>query len=197
MARKRIFPLIIILVFMVLVVMTFFPDSIYASIAVSLATVAAGIAIFYQLHRENIIAKGEFILNLDRSFFADERIWSVYQKLFNAPDCKCKDFDENDKPVLMDCLTFFETLYLLIDENVIDMECIDQLFRRRFFILIMNPKIQEIELVTHGYGYVNIYKFDKIWREHLRKKKPSGIHIDKYGIPLSEADPEHYGKFSD
>lgn len=197
MTRNRIFTSVFIVIVVLLFISSVFFDSVYTAMITTAVAIFGGIAIYYQIYKESKIAEGEFLHNLDESF-KHEEIWCIAKRLFDVKD----ELDERGRFVLkhplqederiqmMAYLTFFETLYLLMEQKVVTMDEIDQLFRRRFFKAVMNEDIQRYELVRNYYGYVNIYLLDYKWREHLRKKSKStdGLEtIKKHGRLLSNA----------
>ncbi len=151
-----------------------------------------------EIHKESKIAEGQFIHDLDQGFKQGDT-WEVADRLFTVENALDDDghfvlkkgFDEDDRVKIMAYLTFFETLYLLIEQHVISMAEVDQLFRRRFFKAVMNKDIQDLELVRHYYGYTNIYLLDAQWRMYLQRTSKHGLDqlatIRKHGVALDEA----------
>lgn len=87
-------------------------------------------------------------------------------------------------------LSYFETMYLILATETLDISLIDALYRFRFFAICNNPKIQASELLPLGYQYPNILKlydlwFDYIIHKHLVEKETSTITEE---IPLFEFD---------
>jgi hypothetical protein len=183
---RRILYTFFILIIVIIVVLAFFPDSVYSDIAVTLVTVAGGFAIFFQIHKENTIAEGDFVLNINNTFCDNEMIQGVYRKL------KTNDqLGDSEKMGIIAYLTFFEVIYILIKKNTIDIETIDDLFRERFFLCVMNINVQALELVKLDYTYSNIYHLNDIWLKFLKKNGQMSTSLD-YGIPLREAqDVKH------
>lgn len=195
----------IIVIVVLLLISSIFFESEYVSLLTTIVAVVGGLAIYYQIYKESKIAEGQFIHDLDTSFKCGE-IWGVAQRLFTVEDYLDEDGHfivkeplRNDEQVdIMAYLTFFETLYLLMEQNVISMADVDQLFRRRFFKATMNREIQELELVKHYYGYTNIYLLDAKWRRYLEKLSRHGTDhlatIAKHGVSLEEAHSEYWSR---
>ncbi len=204
--RNKVFITVFAMVSLLLLVSAVFFDSAYTAMVTTAVAIFGGLAIYLQIHKESKIAEGEFIHNLDQSFKQGDT-WEVATRLFSVEDelvegrCATKEgFCEQDRAKIMAYLTFFETLYLLVEERVIKMSEVDQLFRRRFFKATMNKDIQNLELVKHYYGYTNIYLLDLMWRQYLSKKTKGRRSADqlatisKHGITLKQAHDEFWSQ---
>lgn len=87
-------------------------------------------------------------------------------------------------------LNFFETLYLILITDTLDISLVDEMYRFRFFAACNNPVIQKSELLALGYQYPNIMELYDFWSEyirtnHLRKQSDASI-ADEY--PQFERD---------
>ena len=67
-------------------------------------------------------------------------------------------------------LTFFETMYLLLQERVIEIETLDDLFAYRFFIAVHNETIQKEKIIKTPYNFRNIFLLEKEWMEYRKRK---------------------------
>ena len=129
---------------------------------------------FEQLRDGANNSKGEFILNLqqvyvDNSAYADlfEACWKNYLGTLSCDDLT-KYLGEHDKDVL-NYLTFFESIFLMTDCNVLDMKILDELFGRRFFIVVNNKCVQEFDLVENWEYYKNVYFLYDKWKKYRLK----------------------------
>ncbi len=150
-------------------------------VVVAATTVVGAVAIWFQMKRSKDMAEGEFILMLNDSFSANEDIKSVYSKLISeAP------LVEEDRTAIVEYLTFFETIHLLMQRDVADLKLLDDLFRYRFLIAVNNPQVQDMELLPDARYYRNIYTLYSQWRKLLKKLPDAEI----MGTPLHEANPD-------
>lgn len=198
MRQNKTLTIVVAVVVILLLISAIFFESAYVSMLTTVVALVGGLAIYYQIYKESKIAEGQFIHELDNSFKSDD-IWEIANRLFTVEDALDdeghfvvkKPLEDGDQAKIMAYLTFFETLYLLIEQNVISMAEVDQLFRRRFFKATMNREIQELELVKHYYGYTNIYLLDAQWRRYLEKLSRRGTNqlatIVKHGVSLEDA----------
>lgn len=67
-------------------------------------------------------------------------------------------------------LSFFETIYLIIATDTVELDLIDEAYRFRFFAACNSPVIQNSELLPLGYQYPNIMALYEIWSEYIRNK---------------------------
>lgn len=66
-------------------------------------------------------------------------------------------------------LNFFETLYLFLITDTLDISLGDEMYRFRFFAACNNPIIQKSELLASGYQYPNIMELYDYWSEYIRE----------------------------
>ena len=60
-------------------------------------------------------------------------------------------------------LTFFESLYLLLDKEVISWDVVNELFKYRFFAGVHSDFIQKERLVRLPSNFKNIYYLEALW----------------------------------
>lgn len=136
----------------------------------NLATVCAAIAAFLTIKSSKNTSVGEFIFDMQKEFSSGygiklySKCWNIYSKGVD---------DENIQCNIRDCvntLTFFESLYVMYKKKIIDLNDLDDLFGRRFFVIVNNIDVQE-ELVGNFEYYLNIYRFHSVWKKYREDKK--------------------------
>lgn len=105
----------------------------------------------------------------------------LYQELgrcIREPGTKLIVNDTNSDAIhssdLMTYLTFYEVINEYVDQGVLDIQQMDDLFGDRFFKLIHNEYVQQNELYSEPSSYVNIFKLYAKWkkyRDDLSKKR--------------------------
>jgi hypothetical protein len=150
---------------------------------VAVTAVVGALAMWFQMKRSKDMAEGEFILTLNTSFSKTKDIRELYTKLASG-----RPLTEADRTAVVQYMTFFETMYLLIDRDVVDMKLLDDLFRYRFYIAVTNPQIQEMELIPDAPYYCNIYTLDHLWTKHRERL---GEPVDS-PTALSLANPRYF-----
>jgi len=88
-------------------------------------------------------------------------IKAIYRKIISG-----EKIEEADRAAVVEYLTFFETLYILMNRDVVNISMIDDLFAYRFFSAVNNKDIQDMELVKDAIYYKNIYRLDNLWHKH-------------------------------
>lgn len=134
----------------------------------SLIAILGLLGVFYELRSSKILSEGTFITSLNDSFNNNESILRLYKKL----ELK-EEITDDDTIDIVAYLTYFETIYILLKKNIIDLSLIDDLFAYRFRIAIENKTIQRISLVKHDRDYVNIYRLEKEWCRYKGNKTAS------------------------
>lgn len=145
----------------------------FIQIITNFATVCAALAAFMTMKATKDTTTGEFILNLQQEFSSGYGI-EVYTACWNAYVSKKKYSkteannllieDENRQAKIVNYLTFFESLYIMYKKRILSLDELDDLFGRRFFVVVNNREIQN-ELGGDNYKYyLNIYKLHAIWQ---------------------------------
>jgi hypothetical protein len=116
--------------------------------------------------------EGEFILNLRKQFVDNQHIFQLTLKLekYDRSDKMENPFNEDDISDIAAYMTFFEVIYLLIKRNIIKLFMIDLLFAFHFFLLINNPRIQELELIPCQDYYLDVYRLYFDWITYRQSK---------------------------
>lgn len=158
-------------------------------ILVLLIALAGAVAVFLQTSKNTLLTTGDFILNLQQVYSGNEKFTELFMKCWED---YCSDSYElkldEDRNTLINYLTFFESIYIMLDNGALNIELLDELFGRRFFVVVNNKTVQKFELIYEEDGtcryYSNICKLYKKWKKyrlrqekHIQKKNPG--YIDK------------------
>ncbi|MCL2324554.1 MAG: hypothetical protein FWC48_03145 [Actinomycetia bacterium] len=140
------------------------------SLVVAVTAVIGAVAIWFQTRRSKDMAEGEFILALNSEFAGNEDIRMILKKLYTN-----ERIQEEDRVALIAYLTFFETMYLLIRRDVLDIALLDDLFRERYVLAINNKDCQQLEIITDAISYSNLYTLDHLWTSYRTKHHIVGL----------------------
>lgn len=140
-------------------------DSSVSQVVVTITAVIGTFAIFYEMKRTKDLAEGEFILNLDKEFSSNNNYSELFMKCWSNEEITYEDNREE----LLEYLTFFETIYIMLQKNVLDINMLDELFSRRFFAVVNNRQVQKEDLIKNYKYYINIYKLHALWKEYTIK----------------------------
>jgi hypothetical protein len=117
-----------------------------SSSASFITAVIGVIAIWYQMKKDADISKAEFILTLNSNFQDNDNIIYIYSKLKERRDGNAVAITPEDGRKMGEYIMFFQTMYFMIDEGVIDIRMIDRLFSNKFFLFMNNLDVQEYQL---------------------------------------------------
>ncbi len=126
--------------------------------------------IVIQLKGEKAISEADFLVNLNQTFTSDAgyaRVYTELEKELSDPPQK----PQLSRIEISNYLTFFETIYLLIEEGVLDISAINDLFSYRFFLAVHSNCIQDMKLVKEPFNFRNIYRLEKKWMDYRKKNK--------------------------
>lgn len=142
-------------------------DNFNAFISVGIQVLSA-ILIVVQLRDSRKAQQGEFIMNLNMSFVENDMYTHIYTELEKGDKAKLTRIE------ISDYLTFFESMFLLLQSGVINMKVLDDLFSYRFFLAAHNPIVQKEKLVDNPNNFRNIYHLEKMWMDY---RKSLGLKI--------------------
>lgn len=136
-----------------------------------------------QLGDSKEIARAQFLTELNKSFVENSEYAEMYNALQNCVDGNCPNGEQCKqahkcllaipKGTVSNYLTFFETLGLLIEDNVLTLEVIDNLFAYRFFLAVHSQFVQESKIIPQPENFVNIFRLERKWIDYrMRIGKP-------------------------
>ena len=164
------------------------------------------VAIWYQMKKDADISKAEFILTLNSNFQDNDNIIYIYSRLKEKRDGADIAFTAEDGRKMGEYIMFFQTIYFMVIENVIDIRMIDRLFANKFFLFINNREVQEyqlkytsinkpvLELYCLWYNYRMKNNLPLLYPEHMPHKTMSQYFLEdkKKKVKLNEAMVVNY-----
>lgn len=138
-----------------------------------LAVIAATIA-YIEIYKSSLTSAGEFILNLQQTYIDNPEFTKLYLKCWDEYNLGNKNIDSKEnRKVIVDYLTFFESIYIMLQKGCLSIDLINELFARRFFVVVNNIKVQECELVNEdNYKYyLNVYRLYFEWKIYREKQE--------------------------
>lgn len=165
-ATKQAPALLVLIIIIVLSVNTIMAGGTFGDIIATITAVIGAAAIWFEMKRSKDMAEGEFVINLNESFLNNDDVKLVYRKLISK-----EPLSEEDRLPITEYLTFFETIYLLLERGVASLPLIDDLFSYRYFLIVNDHIVQDMELIPDAQYYKNLYTLDHLWREYRRRKK--------------------------
>lgn len=153
--------------------------SLLISAAEAVGVLISLVLALHQLGDSKEIARATFLLELNKAYVENPEYVQLYDALQNCLDGRCTRVGACDsekhcaldfsKSMVSNYLTFFETIYLLISDNVITFEEVDNLFAYRFFLAVHSRFNQQMKLQAQPDNFVNIYRLEHKWLEYRRK----------------------------
>jgi hypothetical protein len=124
-----------------------------------------------QLGDSKEIARAQFLTELNKSFVENPDYALLYNALQDCRDgicphaCKSDDCEkcllQIKKGIVSNYLTFFETVNLLLEDGVLTLEVIDNLFAYRFFLAVHSKFVQESKIIPQPENFVNIFRLER------------------------------------
>lgn len=164
---KNILYLAIGLIILALLTTLFMDDGLSQKVVTVITTVTAlvgAIALFIQFKRDKDINEAEFILSYGKYFHEVEGNDKVFAKLDN----RSAELTEEDRYGIVNCLVWCEGLSVLIQQGVMNLKIVDNLFSYQFFLLTNNEYIQKTEIIPNKEYYKGIFALHKIWSDYKR-----------------------------
>lgn len=173
MKRKYLIATICCFAISILAIYSCVSHPILKEIIVLLVSIIGAVAVFLQLHKTTSLTTGEFILSLQQTYSSNEAFVNLFLDCWNdLKSPKSQSTLEIDRATLINYLIFFESIYIMLEKQVLNIELIDDLFGRRFFVVVNNHKVQEELIQKENYKYyLNIYKLYFVWRKHRQKQE--------------------------
>lgn len=134
-------------------------------IIVGIIGTTGALLVLYEVNHTKRIAQATFVRDLNTAFTTDPAISEMWRKLLMD-----EKIERSDRPLISSYLTFFETIHLLLDRDVIDFRLVDNLFRNRFFTAIGNSDIHELALFAQLGSFLNIHDLVRSWSKFIAQK---------------------------
>lgn len=175
------------------------------NIVTAFTAILGVVGVVVTLKRNRDIEEAQFTLELSNSFVNSKDFYDVYDfwDKYNS-ETSFKAMIEKDKKILPQIISltykyldFFEPLYILIVDKIIDVSVMSRLFEYRFCLIVnnwavqryvLNPKGKEHLKKGHFDNILNLYKLLKIYKTKIVKG------IKNANVPYSENDLIDYVK---
>lgn len=147
------------------------PIEIIGIIISSIIGVSTLIFVIKEYKRARNIEEGEFIVNLNSTFITNDDIKYIYDKIYwESKGDYSNPLGKEDVTKIVSYLTFLETFWTMLERRIITIDMINDLFANRFFMMVTNPSVQDLKLVSEYKVYNNIRKLEQQWRKYRIKK---------------------------
>jgi len=161
--------LLIVLLCIILTLIGIYTTESLSSIITIVTAVLGILAIWYQLKKEHDISRAEFIITLNTTFSENENISIIYKKLKLDRDTLGIEFTAEDGRLMGEYVMYFETMSYLINERIVDIKMVDDLFSGRFFVFVNHLHAQQYQLRYSGV-MISIFELYCNWYNYRKKK---------------------------
>jgi ribosomal protein S18 acetylase RimI-like enzyme len=151
------------ILFLLIVVTAWNPD--LFGIVVGIIGTTGALLVLYEVNHTKRIAQATFVRDLNTAFTTDQSISELWRKLLLD-----EPIEPSDRPLVSSYLTFFETIHLLLDREVIDLDLVDNLFRNRFFTAVGKEEIHRMALFSQSGAFLNIHDLVHTWSTFVARQ---------------------------
>ena len=181
---KQNFPFLIFLLFLVVFGFLFFglnldsslKDTIFFGIIEAAGAIFGLFGLIYQEKENKKIESARFIVELNQNYLNDVS----HQELIAALEESSDKWDPQIRNSAIQHLDFFEPFCILVENKIIKIGLIDDLFSYRFFRVVNDMRVQKDIIGKEPDSYRNIIVLHYIWKQQKLKKEAK--------IPFDETD---------
>ncbi len=147
-----------------------------SSIVTTITAIIGAVALWFQFRKDRAINQASFSVEFYETFQqntdANSVVLAELDKKYDGKEYKpLKEMPEQ----VISYLTWVRCLCSLIERKVLDYESVDDMFAYKFFAIVNNKEVQEMELGRLPSLYKPFYRVHKAWNEYRRKKGESEI----------------------
>jgi hypothetical protein len=141
----------------------------FCTIITAIGGVGAAVGIYRQLKSSKELNEAQFIVNLNTNFTSNQDIVKIFVLLEKSQKDGENPFNEDDKAKMTIYLTYFESIHLLLNRNILSYKLVNDLFAYRFFLAVHNKYLQDMELLRDASYYRDIFRLHKEWSRYRNK----------------------------
>ena len=150
-------------------------SSTISSVVTTITAIIGAVALYIQFKKDKEIDQASFMIEFHESFYSIDGNSEILNILDEQANGNFKD-DLTDKKYyksIMGYLGWIRTLCSLIENDVLEIKKIDEIFSYKFFALTNNKQVQDVELVTNSKYYEIVYRVHQKWMDYKRKNNKS------------------------
>ena len=160
----------------------------------TLFAIISALAFWLQFKKTERLNESNYVMNLNNQFINNKNMTKIEHELelyYNqyievkkklGRDMEANDINEirlginlsrtsEDCQTLIDYLVYLESLAIMVENGVIRIQDVDDLFSYRFFLAVNNPVVQEHELLPFSDFYQGTYRLCRRWIQNHRRKQ--------------------------
>lgn len=151
-------------------------NTVIASVTTTITAVIGAVALFFQFKKDKEVNKASFLLEFSKQFYETYDCLEIFNLIEQSVDDTSFDlYKELSKPGHMlkieNYLSWCMTLASLVQKGTVSILDIDALFYYRFFAVVNNKAIQDLELMKYSNAYLDVINLYNNWRSFRIKHK--------------------------
>ena len=141
-----------------------------STIVTTVTAIIGAVALWIQFKKDKQINEASFIVEFYQSFYEQESNVKVLNELDKKYSEEKYTSLKTMSADVLNYLTWIRTLCDLIDRKVLSYESIDEIYSYKFFMILNNKEVQEMEIHKYANLYKLIYKTHNGWTKYHKKK---------------------------
>lgn len=141
-----------------------------STIVTTITAIIGAVALWIQFKKDKQINEASFIVEFYQSFYDQESNVKVLEELdkkYTGDEYQSMTTMSAD---VLNYLTWIRTLCDLIDRKILTYESVDEIYGYKFFMILNNKEVQEMEIHKYAKLYRLMYRTHKGWTEYRLKK---------------------------
>ena len=135
------------------------------------------------------MGQSSFTIEISKYFYEVPGLSDFVHKLSRASDVENSEYivKQSERSILIKYLNYLKSISTLVEEKVISIETLNNVFAYEFFIILNNKSVQELELSPFAEFYLDIFELYSKWSAYRRKNGYDMLHdqnllsdIDEY-----------------
>lgn len=151
-----------------------------STVVTTITAIIGAVALWIQFKKDREINQASFVVEFYKSFSessADND--KVLEQLDNKFDNKSYTPLKQMHKEVLSYIYWLRTLCSLIERNVFSFDVVDDMFAYKFFSLVNNKEVQEMEFAKYKELYKPIYRIHRRWNEYRKKHGLSEIYQEE------------------
>lgn len=169
----------LIIAFITLSIAYFFDNaSKLVSITATITAVIGVFAVYIQIRKSKLIGQSSFTIEISKYFYEVPGLSDLVHKLGRASDVDNSEYiiTQEERPILIKYLNYLKTIATLVDEKVISIDTLNNVFAYEFFIVLNNKSVQKLEIAPFSEFYLDVFELYYKWNNYRIKKKLPTLH---------------------
>ena len=169
----------LIIAFIALSIAYFFDEATkLVTITANITAVVGVFAVYIQIRKSKIVEQSSFTIEISKYFYEVPGISDLIHKIGRASVVDDSEYviKTEDRQTLIKYLNYLKTVATLVEDKVIDIYTLNNVFAYEFFIVLNNKSVQKLELGPFAKFYTDIFELYFKWSKYREKKGFENVH---------------------